>query len=94
MSDVPGDPGSQLPYQEFSPYYLAPIWLGFPLEIQLGLGAFLSLSLSLVLAHNGRALRGPQKSKILNYVKFYKFIVKKLRTNRSTDLLSLSPLFV
>ena len=54
MSDVPGDPGSQLPYQEFPPYYLAPIWLGFPLEIQLGLGAFLSLSLSLVLAHNGR----------------------------------------
>ena len=25
LSDVPGDPGSQLPYQEFSPYYLAPI---------------------------------------------------------------------
>ena len=25
MSDTPGDPGSQLPYQEFSPYYLAPI---------------------------------------------------------------------
>ena len=29
MSDVPGDPGSQLPYQEFSPYYLAPIRLVF-----------------------------------------------------------------
>jgi hypothetical protein len=25
MSDIPGDPGSQLPYQEFSPYHLAPI---------------------------------------------------------------------
>ena len=25
MSDITGDPGSQLPYQEFSPYYLAPI---------------------------------------------------------------------
>ena len=25
LSDVPGDPGSQLPYQEFPPYYLAPI---------------------------------------------------------------------
>jgi hypothetical protein len=25
VSDIPGDPGSQLPYQEFSPYYLAPI---------------------------------------------------------------------
>ena len=25
VSDVPGYPGSQLPYQEFSPYYLAPI---------------------------------------------------------------------
>ena len=25
MSDIPGDPGSQLPYQEFPPYYLT--WL-------------------------------------------------------------------
>ena len=25
VSDTPGDPGSQLPYQGFSPYYLAPI---------------------------------------------------------------------
>ena len=28
--DLPGDPGSQLPYQEFLSYYLAPIWLVFP----------------------------------------------------------------
>ena len=28
-----GDPGSQLPYQEFSPYYLAPIWLAFPISL-------------------------------------------------------------
>ena len=25
MSDTQGNPGSQLPYQELSPYYLAPI---------------------------------------------------------------------
>ena len=25
VSDIPGDPGSQLPYQEFPLYYLAPI---------------------------------------------------------------------
>ena len=25
LSDIPGDPGSQFPYQEFPPYYLAPI---------------------------------------------------------------------
>ena len=24
LSDIPGDPGSQLPYQEFPPYYLDP----------------------------------------------------------------------
>merc|ERR1712023_182294 len=29
LSDIPGDPGSQLPYQEFSPYYLNPIRLVF-----------------------------------------------------------------
>ena len=55
LSDIPGDPGSQLPYQEFSPYYLDPIRLVvflelelFSLEIQLGsgvcLGALPSLS--------------------------------------------------
>ena len=33
VSDTPGDPGSQLPYQEFSPYYLAPIWEGFPISL-------------------------------------------------------------
>ena len=25
LPDIPGDTGSQLPYQEFPPYYLAPI---------------------------------------------------------------------
>ena len=29
LSDIPGDPGSQLPYQEFPPYYLHPIRLVF-----------------------------------------------------------------
>ena len=29
MPDIPGDPGSQLPYQEFPPYNLAPILLVF-----------------------------------------------------------------
>ena len=29
LSDTPGDPGSQLPYQEFPSYYLAPIRLVF-----------------------------------------------------------------
>ena len=34
LSDIPGDPGSQLPYQEFSPYYLAPILLAFPISLR------------------------------------------------------------
>ena len=29
LSDIPGDPGSQLPYQDFPPYYLHPIRLVF-----------------------------------------------------------------
>ena len=29
VSDIPGDPESQLPYQEFSPCCLAPIWLEY-----------------------------------------------------------------
>ena len=37
LSDIPGDPGSQLPYQEFSPSYLASIRLAFSISlIQLG----------------------------------------------------------
>ena len=33
ISDIPGDPGSQLPYQQFSPYYPAPIWLACPISL-------------------------------------------------------------
>jgi len=33
MSDITGEPGSQLPYQEFSPYYLAPIGLEFSISL-------------------------------------------------------------
>ena len=37
LSDIPGDPGIQLPYQEFPPYYLAPNPTGvFPLDVEAG----------------------------------------------------------
>ena len=38
LSDIQSDPGSQLSYEQFSPYYLAPILLAFPIPlVQVGL---------------------------------------------------------
>ena len=56
VSDIPGDPGSQLPYKEFSPYYLAPILLAFPISLRQVVSGFLpfasSLPFSRPLVHN------------------------------------------
>ena len=56
LSDIPRDPGIQLPYQEFSPYYLAPILLAFSISRSRWIGVELpSLSISLDLLHSSAA---------------------------------------